>query len=95
MKTIWLYVFAALLSITLTGCAPAALQVRAAPAVIDSVREIYVPIPAEYTIHCPIAEGKNLTEDELYNVAKARKDAEIKCNIRFDIIHAIQGTPVK
>ena len=86
---------ALMLLLLLSGCTPAALQVRPAPAVIESVRDRYVPVPAAMTNHGSVVEPKNKTEDELLNVAKARGSQVKQCYIQLDEIGALQGTPVK
>lgn len=60
--------------IALAGCA----QVQPKPVQVPVTQ--YVPVPAELTQPCPIAEPQNATVAEAVKVARERKTALAVCN---------------
>ena len=84
-----LYAIVLLASIT-TGCA----TIPPAPKVISVSVPHYVPVPAALSADCPIAMPKDLTEGELYRIARQRRADLEDCSARMGAIRGIQGSPV-
>lgn len=73
-RAIWVLVAAGL-----AGCQPQVKTVTV-PQVVRVQVPVYVPIPAELTQKCPIAEPTSLKVEEVVRVANARKVALQNCN---------------
>jgi hypothetical protein len=63
----------------LSGCAET-VKTLPMPQVVRVQVPMYVPIPAELTQDCPIAEPTSLKVEEAVRVANARKVALQNCN---------------
>jgi hypothetical protein len=72
----------------MAGCAGITKQ----PAVIEMPIVRYVPIPADLTTPCKIAQPQSDTVAEAVRVARLRRDALEKCNADKAQISALQGT---
>ena len=73
--------------LALTGCATAPM-VPVVPQVVHDVVTVYVPVPAQLTIVCPIAMPADRTIGTLVGIAHARKQALVQCN---DQLKKIRG----
>lgn len=74
-RALWVLIVCA----ALAGCHEAAKPI-AVPQVVRVQVPVYVPIPAELTQDCPIAEPASLKVEEVVRVANARKVALANCN---------------
>jgi hypothetical protein len=74
-RAVWLLAFVALLA----GCDEAVKPVPV-PQVVRVEVPVYMPIPAELTQDCPIAEAASLQVEEAVRVANARKVSLQNCN---------------
>jgi hypothetical protein len=76
----------------LTGCATAPVPVI--PQIVHDTVKVYVPVPPEMTIACPIAQPSDRTIGTLVGIAYARKQALEQCNRQLDAIRglATKGT---
>lgn len=86
-RAVWLLTASALLA----GCAKEVKPVPV-PQVVRVQVPVYVPIPAELTQDCPIAEPTSLKVEEAVRVANARKVALQNCNADKAALRAL-GKP--
>lgn len=77
--------------VLLGGCA-AAVKPIPVPQVVKVQVPVYVPIPAELTQDCPIAEPTSLKVEEAVRVANARKVALQNCNADKAALRALGNT---
>ncbi len=59
------------------------------PQVVHDVVKVYVPVPPQLTIACPVAEPADRTIGTLVGVAYARKQALQQCNDQLDKIRGL------
>ena len=64
--------------VMLAGCSTVPPVV--VPQVVHDVVKVYVPVPPQLTIACPVAEPADRTIGTLVGVAYARKQALAQCN---------------
>ena len=64
--------------VMLAGCSTVPPVV--VPQVVHDVVKVYVPVPPQLTIACPVAEPSDRTIGTLVGVAYARKQALAQCN---------------
>jgi hypothetical protein len=88
-RSLWLLI--ALLPV-LAGC-PETVKPVAVPQVVRVQVPVYVPIPAELTQDCPIAEPTSLKVEEAVRVANARKVALQNCNADKAALRALGNPP--
>ena len=74
-RTIWVLILCG----GLAACHEAAKPITV-PQVVRVQVPVFVPIPAELTKDCPIAEPTSLKVEEVVRVANARKIALANCN---------------
>jgi hypothetical protein len=86
-----LWVLIALLPL-LSGC-PETVKPVPVPQVVRVQVPVYVPIPAELTQDCPIAEPTSLKVEEAVRVANARKVALENCNADKAALRALGNPP--
>lgn len=72
----------------LAGCSETVKPVPV-PQVVRVQVPVYVPIPAELTKDCPIAEATSLMVEEAVRVANARKVSLQNCNADKAAIRAL------
>lgn len=82
-----LWVLIALLPV-LSGC-PETVKPVPVPQVVRVQVPVYVPIPADLTQDCPIAEPTSLKVEEAVRIANARKVALQNCNADKAAIRAL------
>lgn len=76
-RTLWLLIVSMPI---LSGC-PETVKPVVVPQIVRVEVPVYVPIPAELTADCPIAEPNSLKVQEAVRVANARKVALQNCNV--------------
>ncbi|WP_425492436.1 Rz1-like lysis system protein LysC [Luteibacter aegosomaticola] len=80
-RAVWLLIILAFLA----GCDTSVKPVPV-PQVVRVQVPVYVPVPAELTQDCPIAEAASLQVEEVVRIANARKVALQNCNVQMQAI---------
>ena len=73
--------------VMLAGCSTVPPVV--VPQVVHDVVKVYVPVPPQLTIACPVAEPADRTIGTLVGVAYARKQALQQCNDQLSKIRGL------
>lgn len=90
-RTLWLLIAALPV---LSGC-PEAVKPVVTPQIVRVEVPVYVPIPAELTADCPIAEPASLKVQEVVRVANARKISLQNCNVDKAKLRELSATTTK
>lgn len=81
-----------MVALVTTGCQQTKPTVPV-PQVVTVTVTKYVPVPKEFTEHCPIAEPTNRTVKEAVRVAKSRRTSLENCNSQLDKIRGLPVSP--
>lgn len=85
-RAMYRWIALGVLSLVLAACAPARVVTK--PVIVETVRNVVVPVPPELVQPEPVAEG---SLSECPTVAAQRKSALLACNAKLEAIDGLDG----